>query len=313
MKYETLIRILFVLLAKKQVSANYLAERFGVSVRTVYRYVECLELAHIPVIRKNGRKGGFSLPDSFRLPADFFSEQELTALQTAANAIGNELDLPGLIDAREKLAAIKTRLPYEKNTLSVGKVVLCSGSWATGSAGGTREKLALIEKSLEENRKTKLCYHSRQGEFSTRTVRPYYLLFKQGIWYLYAFCELRQDFRLFRVGRIKWLTGTEETFTPDPVPPPTLDFDGLSAKKTEFLLRVEPASISAAEDYFGIENMEEHGNEVYFRGCMPDDDLLVSEILQLGEGVEVVSPPALIDRVKSAAEKIFLRYENKPE
>ncbi|MBQ1269258.1 MAG: YafY family transcriptional regulator [Clostridia bacterium] len=306
MKYELLVQILFTLLAKSTVTAKYLSEKYEISPRTVYRYMENLELAGIPVVRTNGRNGGFSIPDSYRLPASFFTEKELLSVKNALLALQKEFTLPELDTALTKLCAMEKR-HTRPTVIRSGNVII--DSIGKSDSEGLRHKTALLTSAANENKKVVLDYHNVKGDFSKRIVHPYFLLLISGIWYLYGYCEMRKEFRLFRVGRIASITLTEEAFKREDIPLPEFDFDALHAEKTDFLIKIAPAAVAAAEDVFGVENMKERDGEIYFSGFLPDDDMLLATVLQFGANAEVIRPASLRERVQTAALSVMMRYQ----
>ncbi len=298
MKYEMLLKILFTLLGRERVSARELAEKYELSTRTVYRYVETIEGAGVPIERTSGRNGGFAIPEYFRLSATYLSDKELSALLAAVAALGTELGSTDLNSAREKLIATRKRR-FTSLPTPAPYVIIDSGSW--GEAGNNKEKIALLSRAAEENMKIQVRYHNNDGEFSNRVLHPYYLILKQGVWYVYAYCEWRKTFRLFRVGRMASLTLLERTFLREEIAPPTLNFNTMLNENITFTLQVEKESLSAAEDLFGVERMEITDNGTLFTCSMPNDDVLIRELMHLGSGVRVITPENLKQKLKAAA------------
>ncbi|MBE7091112.1 MAG: YafY family transcriptional regulator [Clostridiales bacterium] len=304
MKYELLLQILFTLLGKEKVSARELAEKYEISTRTVYRYVETIEGAFVPIERTSGRNGGFAIPDYFRLPATYLSDKELSALLSAVATLGAELSSTDLNSAREKLIATRKRR-FATLPTPAPYVIIDSGSW--GDADSSKGKIALLNQAAEQNGKVEVRYHNNDGVFTTRVLRPYYLILKQGVWYVYAYCELREEFRLFRVGRMAEITLTGRTFLREEIAPPTLDFTAMLEDKITFTIKVEKESLSAAEDLFGVERMQVNENGTFFTCQMPNDDVLIRELMHLGSSVTVVQPQELKEKLKSAALALFER------
>ena len=132
------------------------------------------------------------------------------------------------------------------------------------------------------------------------------LILKQGVWYVWAFCHTKQDFRTFKIGRIRSATFTggkfvKREFTRDDV---DLDFTYGDEDVVEVTLEIEKTSLADAEEWLGIDNVEPRGNKFYAAVSLPDDDALVNKILSYGGAVKVLSPQSLKERVRAVAQEI---------
>ncbi len=175
MKYQILLGILFTLLSHKKASARELANKYGVSERTIYRYVDELSLANIPVYVERGRYGGICIPDSFRLPVNFFTEGEYRAIVETLESFNGELNNSELSSALEK---IKMQIKRGKGDFSVrGDILIDSSTW--GDANGFSEKLKIIQQSIQDTSVLAIQYRSRIGEDTFRDIEPYVLILKQ--------------------------------------------------------------------------------------------------------------------------------------
>lgn len=307
MKYEIMIHILFDLLARRRVSAGELAGKYDISVRSVYRYIDEMTVAGIPIDVARGSGGGIYISDAYKLPRGFMTREEYTRAIEAMQAMESELSDPVLSSAIQKLsAAVKVE---HRDQAIAGNILVDSGTW-----GGERkfsEKLRLIERAIEEQRAIEIDYVSREGEHTHRTILPHLLVYKQNIWYLYAFCCKRNDFRLFKIGRMRTIVETEERFertpfTRDDVP---LSFWTDGEKTVDAVFSLSPDVLPFAEEWLGIENVHPQADGSYRASVtLPDDDALVEKILSAGAGFKVLSPASLAERVKTEAEKIFKEY-----
>ena len=91
MKYETMVKILFLLLARGKVTAKYIAGRFDISVRTAVRYLDAIGLADIPLVSEAGRNGGYYISESYRLPSSFLSEDEFNAVIASLSSYNEQI------------------------------------------------------------------------------------------------------------------------------------------------------------------------------------------------------------------------------
>ena len=210
MKYTMLLRILFLLLARKKISAKYIADRYEISVRTVYRYIDELSIAGVPIYNERGRNGGYSISDSYKLPANFLTEEESERVISALSGLNSELNSSVLETAIEKIASI-SKVSEKSLAISFGNLVIDGTAW--GSGDGYSQTLKIIQKAIEENLSLSVSYIDRDGEISERVIEPHFLALKQGLWYAYSYCRLRETFRLFKIGRIQKIKILNETFS----------------------------------------------------------------------------------------------------
>ena len=137
-------------------------------------------------------------------------------------------------------------------------------------------------------------------------------MFKQGLWYLYAYCRLREDFRLFKLGRIEQLRVTEENFERRPLPDkkPFSEWFGTEECVT-VQFEIQKSALSDFEEWVGIEHIARRGNGFFAEVRLPDDGGLISKILSFGTGLKVLSPAPLKERVLAAARGVAGVYEEK--
>lgn len=297
--------ILFTLLARRKISAGELAAKYDVSVRTIYRYVDELTVAGIPIDVARGANGGIYISDAFKLPKGLMTKEEYAKAIEAMLAMNEQFKDDTLTSAIEKLSA---QVKSEKFDLTVsGNILVDCGSW--GDERSFSEKLSLMERAIEEKEVLDVDYISREGERTQRRIYPHLLVYKQNIWYVYAFCTSRGAFRLFKLGRMRTVLATGEHFERVPFKredvPLKFWYDD-SAVLARFEIANE--ALPFAEGWLGIENIHKQGEKYYAEITLPDDESLVGTILSVGAGVKVLSPPSLAERVKQEAARIAASY-----
>ena len=280
MKYQIMIKMLMLLLSRRKVRAREIAERYEISLRSVYRYVEELAVAGIPIDVARGRYGGISIADTYRLPVGYFTKDEYNAAINALSAMSSQVNDDAIITALEKLQQQVKKFS---------------------------EKMAVCERAVNESLCLDIDYISRSGEHSRRIIDPHVLIFKQNVWYVYAFCHTKQSFRTFKIGRIKSARFTGKGFkkreiSREEIP---LSFGYRSDELVELVLEIEKDKLPDAEEWIGIDNIEPRGNKFIAEVAVPDDDGLVSKILGFGGGVKILSPESLRQKVTSAAQRVI--------
>lgn len=302
MKYQIMTGILFTLLAKRKVSAGDLAAKYGVSVRSIYRYIDEMTVSGIPIDVARGAGGGIYISDAFKLSRGLLTREEYTKTIEAMLAMYEQLHDAALLSAIEKLSS---QMKSEKYDLTFsGNILVDSGAW--GDEHRFSEKLTLLERAVEEREALDIDYLSREGEHTQRRIYPHLLVYKQNVWYIYAYCTTRNAFRLFKLGRMRAILKTGERFERIPFRredvPLTFWHDADSAIFA--LFEIGPDALPFAEDWLGVENITKKDGKYYAEVSLPDDESLVGKILSVGAGFRVLAPDSLRERVSAEAERI---------
>lgn len=307
MKYEIMLRILFELLSKKCVKASYLANKYEVSVRSIHRYINCLELAGVPIYTIRGNNGGFAIMDTYKLGATFMTEKEFEQTITTLTAITESVPNAEITSVINKLKAT-SRHEYGNFDIKSGNLVIDAGPW--GDTIGYKAKLSVIQKCIENNDKLSITYHDRNGDKTTRIVEPHMIVFKQGLWYVFAYCHLRNDFRFFKTGRIEHATILNEKFNRRDLSNVELplNFWQTSVNATDVVIEISKNCLSDIEEWLGIENVSIKNDKYIAEAKLPFDKGLISKIMSYGKDVKVISPQELIDEIKSHAQEIVKIY-----
>lgn len=197
-----LFGIIYVLLNKGTVNAKELAEHFEVSVRTIYRDIEVISQAGIPVYTRKGKNGGICLMEQFVLNKMLITKEEQQQI------------LAALLSVEETTASeekeILQKLGNFFKTEAVNWIAIDFSDWG----GGQKKLYEDIKRAILTSRVISFDYYGQNREMSRRTVEPVQLLFKEYTWYLSAYCRERKAPRLFKLTRIKRMEVLEESFEP---------------------------------------------------------------------------------------------------
>ncbi len=306
MKYQIMTGILFTLLSKRKTSASELAKKYDCSVRSIYRYIDEMTVSGIPIDVVRGSNGGIYISDAFKLPKGLMTKEEYEKTVKALQVMNEQFADPALVSAMEKLSA---QVKAEKQDLTFsGNILVDSGTW--GDEHRFSEKLALVERAIEEREILDIDYFSRSGERTQRKILPHLLVYKQNIWYVYAYCNMRGAFRLFKLGRMRTILKTGETFEKmsfkrEDIP---LKFWYESEQAVFALFEISTEALPFAEEWLGIDNVIKRGDKYFAEVSLPNDESLVGKILSVGAGFKVLSPASLAERVKQEAQKIADAY-----
>ena len=205
MKFKTLLSIFFELLEKRKLTAGYLAEKYEISPRTVYRYVELLA-EHVPIFVKRGRNGGVYLSDNYKLPFGFLTQAEYDSVLSALAKSYAESSDELFLRARRKISA--QRKEERKEILiseEIGDVVILE------ERSKHSETLRLIQESLREKTMLRITRNTQATKTEQR-IEPHALLFCNCKWELLAFCHDKRRFERFSIEEIYSVFKTKETF-----------------------------------------------------------------------------------------------------
>ena len=297
MQESRLFKILYHLLNKGHATAPELAKKFEVSVRTIYRDVDALSHAGIPIYAEAGRNGGIHLMKNFVLNKAVLSEKEkqeiLLALQSI-NAIQNKKNSQTL----QKLSAL-FHLGSE-NWLEVD-----FSRW--GNNKSDNDKFELLKTAIIHCRTVKIHYAGSCEAVRERTVQPYKLTYKANAWYLKAFCMEKQALRTFKLNRILNLELLEDHFLhrdfPEPIDNDKQDYPLITLRfPKEMAYRVY-------DEFDAIHIKRQENGDLIASAKMPQDEWLTSFLLSFGAQVDILSPEHLKETLAKQAKKIYEKYK----
>ncbi|WP_026124073.1 helix-turn-helix transcriptional regulator [Nocardiopsis baichengensis] len=225
MKSDRLLSILLLLQTRSRVTAAELAERLEVSVRTVYRDVEALSAAGVPVYAERGRRGGIALLPGFRTDVSGLTAPEAQALFVlASGGAHGALGLEGALGSalRKVMAALPA--PHRPAAEQMSRrVIVEAGRWRSGARADA--DLRVLQGALFGDRRLRLGYRHGGGREAEYTADPYALVAKAGIWYLVA--DVEGEPRLFRADRVLWARELQEPVRRRPGQDPVAVWEGL--------------------------------------------------------------------------------------
>lgn len=333
MSGSRLFQILYYLLDKGHATAPELAAAFEVSVRTIYRDIEALSSANIPVYTETGRNGGVYLMNDFVLDKAMFSEKEKKELLTVLQS----MSATGYVSGKETLTKLSALFHVD------------AGDWLEvdfsrwGDHPYDNFKFETLKTAAIRHQAVKIIYESAGSGRSERTLWPLKLSYKSKGWYLKAFCLERQDFRTFKLNRILNWELLEEHFIPMSYPDPANT--PLKTSETQEALGIQEThgtqKVSGVREASGTQNSQgtqatpqiilSFSKEAAYRvydefddsqierqtngnltayANMPVDQWLIGYLLSFGTQVEILEPKYLKELLAKQAFEIY--EKNKP-
>ncbi len=298
MSDSRLFKILYYLLDKGSATAPELAKQFEVSPRTIYRDVEALSGAGIPVYTESGRNGGISLLHDFVLDRAILSDNEkkeiLTAIQSIA-ATGYDVE-------KETL----TKLSALFNVNMGNWIEVDFSRWGGHSCDNS--KFDLLKTAVIRHKEIKIIYENTNNERTERIVQPLKLSYKSKEWYLKGFCLKKQDFRIFKLNRILELELLERTFAPKLYLEPENHFRQTYARIVLLFSKEIAYRVYDEFDETQIKHME--NGDLIASAEMPVDTWLIGYLLSFGTQVEIIEPKYLREVLAEQAQEIYKKNKS---
>lgn len=296
MQEGRLFRIVYYLLDKGRATAPELAKHFEVSVRTIYRDIDTLSGAGIPIYAETGRNGGIYLMKGFVLDKTVLSDEEkqeiLLAIQSMNIAQNNDKII-------RKLSAI-----FNLNTDNWLEIDF--SRW--GTPHSDNKKFEQLKFAIIHQKCVKITYASSYEEITERIIQPLKLQYKSMSWYLKAYCTLKQDYRVFKLTRIMNIEVLSDDFSNKQFPELELTSEPVYKK---IVLRFPKEVAYRVYDEFDITQVERQANgDLIVSTEMPEDAWLIGYLLTFGTQVDIIEPIHLKDVLAEQARKIY--EKNKP-
>lgn len=298
MKQSRLFKIVYYLMEAGKSTAPELAEKFEVSIRTIYRDLDVISAAGIPVYASQGKGGGIYIMQDFVLDKSLLSQQEkeqiLMALQGISATENNQAEellmkLGGLFQSKVTNWIEVDFSEWHKNT-------------------SESDIFNLIKCAIFNRYTISFAYFAREGNYSKRTVEPIKLLFKNKDWYLYGFCLLRNDFRFFKLTRIKDLIISSDTFVREVGNIPEIETTIKNENMIPAKLKFSPQVAFRVYDEFTDNVSKDNQGNLYVNIDLPDNETLFSYILSFGDNVEILEPDYLRRSIKEKIERMLEKY-----
>lgn len=311
-RIDRLTAILIHLQTKRVVRAQELADRFGISLRTVYRDVRSLEEAGVPIGAEAGV--GYFL-ENYHLPPVIFTNAEASALLFGAKLVAQYADASVQVGFDSALYKIKSVLKgSEKEHLdeldSQLKVIRPAANTAP-----TDQLLNTLQSAIVGRKRLQLTYQASDSDAETkREVEPIELVHYGGSWHLIGYCQLRQDYRDFRTDRIQDLTCTGSTFQAHNRLSLATYLERLrsTAKLTEVCISLDlkMARYARRERYgFGFIKEETRNDRVHMQFLTQSTEEFCRWLLMYGQTVQIESPDALRKYMQQLAQEAIAHWQ----
>lgn len=302
MKIDRLIGILSILLQEEKVTAPMLSEKFEVSRRTINRDIEDLCKAGIPIVTSQGTGGGISIMDGYRMDRTILSTKDMQMIMAGLRSLDS-------VSGSHYYAQLMEKIKAGASDFTCGSeyILIDLSSWYKDSL---TPKIEIIQDAIQLGNRIKFKYYSPLGE-SEREIEPYYLIFKWSSWYVYGYCMLRNDFRMFKLNRMVDISHTKAFEQGREVPMPKLENEEVYKREKNFKALFDATMKWQLIEDFGIDSFEElEDGRLLFDYKYSDDNGLLAWMLSCGEKVTVLEPESIKEKLFSITTKIAEKYCN---
>ncbi len=302
MKIDRLLGIIMTLLNHNKLKAKDLAEKYEVSLRTIYRDIDAICQAGIPIVTYPGGDGGVAIAEGFKLNKNILNKEELNNIVTGLKGIDS------ISQGKQVQHLLEKLLPREEVLLSPkDHIFIDLGSFYKNSLS---HKISVLKEAISLGHEISFDYFSNRG-MTERFVEPYFISFKWSDWYVFGFCLTRKDFRLFKLNRMDKLILTEKPFVKRKVPEEKTTLDHyFTQDQQKVTLLLDPSVEYKIVESYGVGSYERMEDQrLKFTLFYTNKDYALETILSLGHKAEVIEPKEMIEEIKTCADNILKKYQ----
>lgn len=298
MKINRLFQIVYILLEKQTITAKELAERFEVSVRTIYRDIDALSESGIPIYTNQGKGGGISLLDTFVLDKSTITAHEQQQILMALQQVQatNFVDVDATLDKLSTIFQLAT----------TNWITIDFSRW--GNSGQDNQKFEIVRDAIIEKYCIQFMYFGTTATNNQRLIEPLQVVFKNKAWYVIGYCLEKQAIRLFKMNRMKDVIRTEQMCIEE-----IREFGTFLQQESkagrELTLAFSLAISFRVYDEFDSENIKKEDDRLVVQITYPEDEWLYSYLLSFGVYVEIISPIDLRETLKERSMAVARHYQ----
>ena len=300
MKIDRLIGILSILLQEETVTAPELAERFEVSRRTISRDIEDLCKAGIPIYTSQGAGGGISIMDDYKMDRTILSSKDMQMIMAGLRSLDSVSGSHYYGQLMEKLKAGSSEFVNGNES-----ILIDLSSWYKDSLS---PKIELIQDAIELGKTLRFKYYAPRGN-TERKIEPYFLVFKWSSWYVYGYCLLRNDYRMFKLNRMADIVHAGNFTKRSAVPMPDLSNKKVFPPQAKVKAVFNSSMKWHLIEEYGIESFTEMPDgKLLFEHDYADDEGLLSWMLSCRDAVTVLEPESIREELFRIASELAEKY-----
>lgn len=309
MKADRLMSIVMLLIEKKMMSASQLANTLEVSQRTIYRDIDTLSMAGIPIYTTTGKHGGVGILDTYKVDKQLLNIHDISTLLIGLNSLNKVLPNQSLINTTLKIRnLIDEQHNKEINSIN-DQIKIDPSPWNRTS--NITEAFDLIQDAQKQQRRIKFAYNDKSGTRTQREVEPIQLMFKGSHWYLKAYCLERSDFRTFMLQRMSDIELMTQTFTLREIPVEWSNEQQFQDEQVVLVkLSVSERILSSLISQYGKACvLTKNSHDYTVQIPLPLNEVGYRYLLSFGDECECLEPIEARDKVIEMVEKLHQLYK----
>lgn len=300
MKIDRLIGILSVLLQEEKVTAPELAKKFEVSRRTINRDIEELCKAGIPICTSQGIGGGISIMEGYRMDRTLLTNKDMQMILAGLRSLDSVSGSRYYGQLMEKIKSGSSE--YVSGSESI---LIDLSSWYKESLS---PKIEVIQNAIEERKVIRFQYYAPSGD-SIREIEPYFLIFKWSNWYVWGWCRLRKDFRMFKLNRMDKLMQTQVDAEKREVPMPDLSTEKMFSGSINVKAVFDASMKWHLIEEFGPDSFRvQDDGTLLFEHEYTDREGLIAWMLSCRDKVTILEPESVREELLHITSKIAKKY-----
>ncbi|MDD2971012.1 MAG: YafY family protein [Lachnospiraceae bacterium] len=300
MKIDRLIGILSVLLQEEKVTAPELAEKFEVSRRTINRDIEDLCKAGIPISTLQGVGGGIRIMDGYRMDRTILTSRDMQMIMAGLRSLDSVSGSRYYGQLMEKIKAGSSE--YVNGSESI---LIDLSSWYKDALA---PKIEAIQNAIEERKVICFNYYAPKGD-SSREIEPYFLIFKWSSWYVWGYCRLREDFRMFKLNRMDKIIQTQMDVAKREVAMPDLSTERIFPGEIKLKAVFDASMKWHLIEEFGSDSFQiQDDGTLLFEHEYTDQEELIAWMLSCRDKVTVLEPKSVREELFHITSQIIKKY-----
>lgn len=289
------------LLDGKPHKASELADQLEISTKTVYRQINKLAYAGFPITTSTGKNGGISIAGKFLCDTWFFTEVELAYLLNLINSSHNiNPRLSSILSGKIKEHILSKDLSMA-NSLT-GKLFIDTLPWFNTSSTSLSNYKTLLD-ACNNNTKIEITYYPSPLK---RIIDPYCIVYKESNYYLYAFCNNKQQFRLFKLNKITYLNITNIQFLRKDINLNNRPWNNSKFNMVDVYLKCNKQTILDISSWAKVEDAD---NDTY-KVVAVNNNGLIHKFMEYGNNIKILKPKSIVESLCNECKNLLNHYAN---
>ncbi len=300
MKIERLISIIMILLQNKKVTATYLADKFEVSKRTIYRDIIDICLPGIPITTIPGSQGGLMIEEDFKIDKSLFNEAELKAIVTGLKSLDS-------VTYNKKYQKIMDKLFLDNQSLYTTSHIMIDLS--SHYKDTLAPKIELFQEAIEQTHKVSFEYYNSKGQRSV-IIDPYLIVFKWSHWYIHGFDNEKNEMRLFKLNRLVDLKMLDNLFEINDFLDDSYDYNQFFKDNIQSIILFDKSVEYQLIEEYGRDSYQRLENgKLLFEFSFTNKDYLLNWVLSFKDKAELIEPKEYRKALKEIINHLIKKYD----